>query len=55
MRIRLGDLVHTITKYTGIAWCVKKLTHYIGYKDCGCDERRDNWNIKIDRDGINKI
>ena len=38
--MRLGDLVYYITKYTGIRWLVKK----IWGDDCGCDQRRDDWN-----------
>lgn len=41
--MRLGDIVATITKYTGIHWLVKKITKLLG-KDCGCDERREKWN-----------
>jgi hypothetical protein len=44
--MRLGDLVETITKYSGIKWIVKK----IWGDDCGCDERKDKLNnIKIKR------
>jgi hypothetical protein len=44
----LGDLVAFITKYTGIAWIVKKMFG----NECGCDERKDKWNnIKINRNG----
>jgi hypothetical protein len=44
----LGDLVYYITKYTGIRWLVKKVTKWLGYEDCGCDRRRDEWNdIKL--------
>jgi len=37
--MRLGDLVYYITKYTGIRYVYKKI-----YPDCGCDDRRNNWN-----------
>jgi|SaaInlV_120m_DNA_3_1039746.scaffolds.fasta_scaffold01740_10 hypothetical protein len=48
--MKLGDLVHTITKYTGIKWLVKKITKIYGIEDCGCDRRREEWNeIKINR------
>jgi len=41
----LGDLIEKITIYTGIKWIVKKI-----WKDCKCDERKDNLNnIKIKR------
>ena len=39
--MRLGDLVYTITKWTGIRWLVKKLA---GDNDCGCDKRQEDWN-----------
>ena len=38
--IKLGDLIATITKYTGIKWIVKK----IWGDDCGCDERQEALN-----------
>jgi len=38
--MRLGDIVATITKYTGIAWVVKK----IWGEDCGCEERKSFLN-----------
>lgn len=37
--MRLGDLVYYITKYTGIRYVYKKI-----YPQCGCDDRRDEWN-----------
>ena len=44
--MKLGDLVETITTYTGIKWIVKE----IWGDDCGCDERKDKLNnIKIKR------
>ena len=47
--MKLGDLVYTITYYTGIHWLVKKISKLFGF-DCGCDKRRENWNnIKINR------
>lgn len=39
--MKLGDLVYTITKWTGIRWLVKKLA---GKNDCGCDKRHREWN-----------
>ena len=43
--MRLGDLFYNFTYYTGIYWIVKK----IWGDDCGCDQRRDDWNdINID-------
>lgn len=48
----LGDLVEIITKYTGIKWLVKK----IWGEDCGCDERKEQWNkIKINRNGTKNV
>ncbi len=38
----LGDLLHVIFKYTGIAWLVHKIK-----PDCGCEERRKNINQLI--------
>ena len=47
--MRLGDLVFYITKYTGVSWLVKTISKIFGV-DCGCDERRQDWNnIKIKR------
>jgi len=51
MQIRFGDFVFFITKYTGVRWLVKKVASWLGYEDCGCDDRRDKWNIEIKRDG----
>ena len=42
--MRLGDLIHLITKYTGIKWVVNKVVKYAGYKDCGCDDRQNKLN-----------
>lgn len=39
----LGDLVHYLTKYTGIKFVVKKISKILGV-DCGCDKRREQWN-----------
>ena len=39
--MKLGDLVYTITKWTGIRWLVKKIA---GKNDCGCDKRHEEWN-----------
>lgn len=50
--MKLGDLVYYFTFYTGIHWLVKKVSKAIG-KDCGCDQRRDEWN-DIDLDLWNK-
>ena len=50
--MRLGDLIHTITKYTGIKFLVHLVVvKWLGYKTCGCDERRKKFNqITISRD-----
>ena len=42
-KMKLGDLVYYITKYTGIRYVWKKI-----YPGCKCDERRKKWNkIKL--------
>ncbi len=48
--MKLGNLLETIFKYTGIKWLVNKIViDWLGYKSCGCDKRRDKLNsIKID-------
>ena len=44
--MKLGNIIETITTFTGIIWIVKK----IWKEDCGCDERKENLNnIKIKR------
>jgi hypothetical protein len=48
--MKLGDLLETIFKYTGIKWLVKKVTEAVGIEDCGCESRKQALNkIKIDR------
>jgi hypothetical protein len=48
--MKLGNLVETITTYTGIKWLVKKITKIYGIEDCGCDRRKEKWNeIEIKR------
>jgi hypothetical protein len=48
--MRLGDLLETIFKYTGIKWLVKTVTEAVGIEDCGCEDRKQALNkIKIDR------
>lgn len=49
--MKLGDIVEVITTYTGIKWLVKKITKLLGYKDCGCDKRKEylnniEWNAR---------
>ena len=52
--MRLGDVVYTITKWTGIYWLVKSISKLLGV-DCGCDARRDKWNkISDDWNKINR-
>lgn len=44
--MKLGNLLETIFKYTGIKWIVKK----IWGEDCGCEERKEKLNeLFIDR------
>lgn len=41
----LGNLVDTITTYSGIKWLIKLI-----FKDCGCEKRRlylNQWNIYL--------
>jgi len=38
--MKLGDLLETIFRYTGIKWIVKKLFG----EDCGCEERKEKLN-----------
>ena len=42
-KIKLGNLVYTLTYYSGIHFLVKRLFK-IFKKDCGCDKRREQWN-----------
>lgn len=51
--MRLGDIIHTITKYTGIKFLVNLVVvKWLGYESCGCEERRKKFNqIKISRNG----
>ena len=41
--MKLGDLIHYITTYTGIKWLVYKYHNYWG-TDCGCDKRQEELN-----------
>jgi hypothetical protein len=41
--MKLGNLIETITTYTGIKYIVKKVSKLLG-KDCGCDKRKEEWN-----------
>ena len=47
--MKLGDLIHYITTYTGIKFIVDKYHKMRGTK-CNCEKRRKDWNeIKINR------
>jgi|TARA_R100000479_G_scaffold176303_1_gene130086 hypothetical protein len=41
--VGLGDLVETVTKYTGIKLVVSKISKKVD-KDCGCKSRKTRWN-----------
>ena len=41
--MKLGNLIYTMTYYTGIHWLVKTISKLLK-KPCGCDKRRDSWN-----------
>jgi len=42
MSIKIGTILETIFKYTGVKWLVKKIViDILGYESCGCEERRD--------------
>lgn len=48
-KIRLGDTIYYITKYTGIKYLVDKY-HKLRGTECNCGKRRKKLNeIKIDR------
>jgi len=48
--MKLGNILATIFKYTGIKWLVNKIViDILGYESCGCAERQKKLNdIKID-------
>lgn len=48
--MKLGDILATIFKYTGIKWLVEKIViDFLGYESCGCSKRQEKLNdIKID-------
>lgn len=50
--MRLGDALEKIFKVTGIKWLVEKIViDFLGYKSCGCEERKDKLNeINIEWD-----
>lgn len=41
--MKLGNLIETITTYTGIKYIVKKVSKLLG-KDCGCSKRKEELN-----------
>lgn len=48
--MRLGDLLETIFKYTGIKWLVETISDLLGIEDCGCEDRKKALNkLKINR------
>jgi hypothetical protein len=49
----LGDVVETITKATGIKSVVEAVSNTLGV-DCGCEQRRQDWN-KINIDTIKNL
>ena len=42
--MKLGDLVETITYYTGIQFLVNKIKKRFEIEDCGCKKRQEEWN-----------
>mgnify|MGYP003109725059 FL=1 len=45
MNIKIGTILETIFKYTGVKWLVKKIViDWLGYESCGCEDRRDKLN-----------
>ncbi len=49
--MKIGTILETIFKYTGVKWLVKKIViDLLGYESCGCDQRRDRLNeLKFNR------
>ena len=45
----LGDTIHKITKMTGIKSLAQLSATAMGFKDCGCDDRK-NWLNKQKKD-----
>lgn len=42
MNIKIGTILETIFKYTGVKLLVKKIViDLLGYESCGCENRRD--------------
>ena len=49
--MKIGTILETIFKYTGVKWLVKKIViDLLGYESCGCENRRDKLNeLKFNR------
>jgi len=49
--MKIGTILETIFKYTGVKWIVKKIViDLLGYESCGCENRRDKLNeLKFNR------
>ena len=46
--MKLGTLLETIFKYTGIKWLVKKIViDYLGYENCGCEKRKNKEEAQL--------
>ena len=46
--MKLGNILETIFKYTGIKWLVNKIViDLLGYKSCGCEERKNKLNDSV--------
>lgn len=43
----MGDLVAKATKIVGVDKLADKVAKTLGYEDCGCDERRKEWNKAV--------
>ena len=52
MKLRIGDKLEFVFKWTGIKWLVNKVVvDWLGYESCGCEDRRDALNnFKFKRD-----
>ena len=42
--MRLGDVLERVFYITGIYFLVKKISHLLNIKDCGCERRRNILN-----------
>lgn len=43
----MGDLISKATKAVGADKLAEKIAKTLGYEDCGCEKRREDWNYKI--------